>query len=56
MDDLVPSRDRQALVRHRKCIDCHVVKPLNETCFGRSIHAMTGFKGRCLKCEKRMSK
>lgn len=51
--DLVPSRDRQALIRHRKCAHCGVVKPLNEECFPKKISRKTGFRGYCLKCERK---
>lgn len=51
--DLVPSRDRQALVRHRVCPKCGIRKPLNKECFAVKISRKKGFRGICLKCEKK---
>lgn len=52
-EPIVPSRDRQALIRQRTCAHCGVTKPLNDDCFPRKIQRKTGYRGYCLKCEKR---
>lgn len=52
-EELVPTRDRQALIRHRTCDTCGVGKPLNEDCFSRKGKTKTGFRGICKKCERK---
>jgi hypothetical protein len=55
-DAIVPSRDRQPLIRHRICAHCGVKKPLNEECFPKKITKMTGFRGICKKCYERKAR
>lgn len=44
---------QHAKVRHRKCVKCGVVKPLNDECYGRKARTKTGYRGVCLKCERK---